>query len=100
VPWYDPYDYGGPEGLGGTGSLSELRLEAQAMVIEHRWLASSGATRIGGAASRAGAPGEAGAPGSPGGWALIDDRGRPTPYALDLERLCTGAGLPPAGRPC
>jgi len=100
VPWYDPYDYGGPTGLAGTGSLSELRLEAQATVIEHRWLAARGAPRVGGATSPAGASAPVGgARGSPAGWALIDDRGRPTPYALDLERLCTGAGLPPRGQP-
>ncbi len=75
-PLYDPYDYGGPEGLSTVSGLRSLRLEAQAAVIEHYWKMSSGACEaIHGAALRSPA-------------------GSPTSYARDLRRLCREAGLP------
>ena len=76
-PLYDPYDYGGPAGLAATARLGALRLEAQAAVIEHRWRATEARAR------------------SVGDAPLVDAEGGPTPYALDLERLCVDAGLPP-----
>lgn len=73
---YDPYDYGGPAGLRATDRLESLRLEAQAKVIEHYWLASvARVPAIGGAA-------------------LTTGEGDPTPLAEDLARLCRGAGIP------
>ena len=37
-PWYDPYDYGGPEGIASASALESFSLEAQATIVEHHWL--------------------------------------------------------------
>jgi hypothetical protein len=36
-PLYDPYDYGGPEGIVAASGLEEFSLEAQATIVEHHW---------------------------------------------------------------
>ena len=75
-PLYDPYDYGGADGLAATARLTDLALEGQATVIEHYWLA----THTGADILR--------------GERLRDDLGQPTPFLKDLRRLCQGIGLP------
>ncbi len=75
-PLYDPYDYGGPDGLAGATSLRAFRLEAQATIIEDYWRATAGGARC------------------LRGHTLYGPDGSPTPYARDLARLCRGAGIP------
>lgn len=75
-PLYDPYDYGGAPGVAAADHLDRFRLEAQASIIEHHWLAAVG-----------GAP-------EIRGEALRTADGRPTRYARDLARLCGAIGLP------
>jgi ketosteroid isomerase-like protein len=75
-PLYDPYDYGGAAGAAAAEHLDRFRLEAQASVIEHHFLASvEGAAGIRGERLRA-------------------PDGSPTAYARDLARLCAAVGLP------
>lgn len=74
-PLYDPYDYGGPEGLARAHALRSFRLEAQARIVEHYWLARWGGAR------------------EVGGHAVVDGAGEPTAFAENLVRLCRGAGL-------
>jgi hypothetical protein len=69
VRGYDPYDFGGPEGVRGTGRLQDYSKESQAQIVQNYWRWLQGST--------------------------ADTAGRPfTPaYAADLQRLVEEAGI-------